>query len=125
VNTAIKHGAFSKDAPLYSQESSFPDIICLNELKAQEKALGNIAGAFPEGTECYFNCSTLKKGYSGTGLLTTLKPLNVQFDLGNKLHDGEGRVITAEFEAFVLVITYVPNAGQKLERLNYRVNKWD
>ena len=26
-------------------------------------------------------------------------------------HDGEGRVITAEFETFYLVTTYVPNAG--------------
>ena len=37
----------------------------------------------------------------------------------------EGRVLTLEFDAFNLVFTYVPNSGQKLERLEYRLKKWD
>lgn len=31
----------------------------------------------------------------------------------------------AEFEDFFLVNTYVPNSGQKLERLEYRTTEWD
>ena len=30
-----------------------------------------------------------------------------------------------EFEKFVLVCTYTPNASVKLRRLDYRVNEWD
>ena len=37
----------------------------------------------------------------------------------------EGRVLTLEFDAFNLVLTYVPNSGQKLERLDYRLHEWD
>jgi exodeoxyribonuclease III len=37
----------------------------------------------------------------------------------------EGRVLTLEFDSFFLVFAYVPNSGMKLERLAYRVNKWD
>ena len=40
-------------------------------------------------------------------------------------HDDEGRTITAEFEKYFVVVTYVPNAGQKLERLSYRTTEWD
>jgi len=30
-----------------------------------------------------------------------------------------------EFEKFVLVATYVPNAGEGLKRLDYRIDEWD
>lgn len=44
----------------------------------------------------------------------------------NAEHNTEGRVVTAEFDDFSLVATYVPNAGvMKLERLKYRVEDWD
>jgi AP endonuclease-1 len=46
--------------------------------------------------------------------------------MGINKHDKEGRVITAEFDKFNLVATYVPNAGvMGLDRLNYRVKEWD
>ena len=37
----------------------------------------------------------------------------------------EGRVLTLEFESFFLVFAYVPNSGMKLDRLEYRVKRWD
>ena len=45
--------------------------------------------------------------------------------MGEKEHDEEGRVITLEFTNFYLVCVYVPNAGDGLKRLDYRVNSWD
>jgi exodeoxyribonuclease III len=42
-----------------------------------------------------------------------------------KSEDYEGRVITAEYEQFVLVHCYIPNSGQNLERLEYRTKQWD
>lgn len=44
--------------------------------------------------------------------------------MGIEVHDHEGRVICAEYQDFFLVNVYVPNSGQKLERLDYR-KKWD
>lgn len=40
-------------------------------------------------------------------------------------HDDEGRVVTAEFSDFFVVNAYVPNSGDGLKRLDYRINKWD
>lgn len=52
-----------------------------------------------------------KQGYAGVALYSKQKPLSVKFGLGIKEHDSEGRIITAEYEKFYLVTTYVPNAG--------------
>ncbi len=99
-----------------------PDIICLQETKAQdaevEKALADLTQYHQ-----FFN-SAERKGYSGTAILCKTKPLSVTNDMGVAEHDTEGRVQCAEFEDFYLVNVYVPNSGQKLERLDYR-QKWD
>jgi exodeoxyribonuclease III len=58
-------------------------------------------------------------------ILTKAKPIQIIHDLGIPKHDQEGRTITAEFEKFYLVACYVPNAGQKLDRLAYRTKEWD
>ena len=58
-------------------------------------------------------------------MFSKVKPLDVTFDIGIPKHDQEGRTITAEFEKFILVTCYVPNAGQKLDRLDYRTKEWD
>jgi exonuclease III len=67
----------------------------------------------------------VKKGYSGTAILSKVKPLRVDDDLGIDKHDGEGRTITAEFDHFVIVAVYVPNSGDGLRRLDYRIKEWD
>jgi len=98
------------------------DIICLQETKAQDdevrKALEDL------GDWQLFASSALRKGYSGTGILTRIPPLKVTAGIGIADHDQEGRVITAEFEDFYLVNVYVPNSGSELLRLDYR-QQWD
>lgn len=99
-----------------------PDILCLQETKAQddqvEEALKPI-----EGYYLYSN-SAVKKGYSGTAILSKEKPLSVQNDMGIEEHDTEGRVICAEYKDFYLVNVYTPNSGSSLKRLPYR-QQWD
>ena len=46
------------------------------------------------------------------------------YDFDTK-HNQEGRSITAEFEDFVLVAVYVPNAGEGLKRHSYRIDEWN
>ena len=79
----------------------------------------------PEGYEQFWNCSEEKKGYSGVAILTKVKPIQVMFGIQIHKHDGEGRILTAEYDSFYLVCAYVPNAGEGLKRLNYRVKEWD
>jgi exonuclease III len=67
----------------------------------------------------------VKKGYSGTAILSKVNPVNIWYDIGILKHDGEGRSITAEFKDFILIVAYVPNSGDGLLRLDYRVDEWD
>lgn len=98
------------------------DIICLQETKAQDDEVRQALKEL-KGYEIY-PTSALRKGYSGTGLLTRHKPNNVSFGIGIEEHDQEGRVVTAEFDQFYLVNVYIPNSGSELGRLDYR-QIWD
>lgn len=43
----------------------------------------------------------------------------------NKPVDKEGRMITVEYDGFYVVTVYVPNSGDGLKRLDYRIHEWD
>ena len=96
--------------------------MCLYEIKADLDKISSMQlwKEFSDEYEQYWNCCQVKKGYSGTAVLTKVKPISVKYELGHKSHDGEGRVITVEFEKFHLVAVYTPNAGEGLKRLSYR-----
>lgn len=91
------------------------DIFCIQETKMQREQADF---DFP-GYEEYWNCAE-KKGYSGTLILTKIKPLTFTYGIGIEEHDKEGRVITLEFENFYMVNCYTPNSKRELERLAYR-----
>ena len=98
-----------------------PDVICLQETKAQDDQTRE---ALKEAEYLVYSNAAEKKGYSSTAILCKEPPLRVTNDLGNEIHDGEGRVMTAEFEKFFLINVYVPNSKGDLSRLSYR-KIWD
>jgi len=113
--------------------SEKPDILCLQETKAQP---GEAIIDLPEYTE-FWN-SAEKKGYSGTAIFSRTKPLNVINGLpediihkfgvtGDTYGDPnkEGRVQTAEFDTFYVVTVYTPNAKDDLSRVALRHKHWD
>ncbi|TVX96880.1 exodeoxyribonuclease III [Cohnella terricola] len=95
------------------------DIFCLQETKLQE---GQIELQIGEEYEGYWNYAE-KKGYSGTAVLTRVKPLSVRYGIEED-REPEGRIITLEFEDFYLVTVYTPNAKRDLSRLDYRM-EWE
>ena len=110
-----------------------PDILCLQETKAKQ---GQAEIDLPEYEE-YWN-SANKAGYSGTAIFSKIKPLTVingfsdaitkKYDLANDPYGDptcEGRVISAEFDAFWVVTVYTPNAKGDNSRLSLRHEKWD
>jgi exodeoxyribonuclease III len=99
-----------------------PDILCLQETKANDAQTEEALQAFDE----YFiyTSSAVRPGYSGTAVLTKMKPISVSFGIGMEEHDQEGRTIVAEYDHFYLVNCYVPNSGSELARLDYR-EQWD
>ncbi|MDA1278172.1 MAG: exodeoxyribonuclease III [Verrucomicrobia bacterium] len=101
-------------------DSEKPDILCLQETKCTPD---DVEQLWPATYSTYWN-SAEKKGYSGTAVFTRKRPLHVFYGIGFPKHDHEGRVITAEFNAFYLVNAYVPNSKRELTRLPYR-QQWD
>ncbi len=101
--------------------SSGADVVCIQEIKCVPGDVQHVSWP-PEYTLAWN--SALKKGYSGTAVLSRAKPLSVAYDFGDPEHTGEGRAITVEFPGFYLVNVYVPNAQAELARIVYR-QKWD
>jgi len=110
-----------------------PDVICLQETKAQQSQSDVVLPGYEE----HWN-SAQRKGYSGTAIFSKHAPLNVTSDLHPSLTERfgvvadsygdpntEGRVLTAEFADFFLVTVYTPNSKNELERLALRHAQWD
>lgn len=95
------------------------DIFCIQESKLQE---GQIELEL-EGYHQYWNYAQ-RKGYSGTAVFTKMKPLSVNYGVGDRDSEEEGRIITLEYQDFYLVNVYTPNSKRDLSRLDYRV-EWE
>jgi len=107
-----------------------PDIICLSETKincSYDDIKDNLNKNLNDKYYNYWSPCKVKAGYSGTAILTKKEPINIIYGLNinNNEYDNEGRVITCEFSKFYLIHVYTPNSGEKLARLEYRINTWD
>jgi exodeoxyribonuclease-3 len=101
-------------------QAEAPDVLCLQEIKAQPEQVTLAL----DGYRQFWNPAE-KKGYSGTLILSRHEPLSVLYGMDRREHDSEGRLVTLEFEDFHLVNCYTPNAQRGLGRLDYRVNAWE
>lgn len=110
-----------------------PDVLCLQETKAER---GQVVFDLPQYHEHFF--SAVKKGYSGTAILSKVKPIRCvdgfpseiieQFSVtGDSYGDpnAEGRIIAAEFDEYWVVTCYTPNSKGDLSRLKLRYDHWD
>lgn len=116
IRASVKKGFYEK------MKEMNPDILCIQETKAQDDILAEIAVELPDYK--WFVNSAIKKGYSGTAIFTKKDPLSHEYEMDIEEHDQEGRLISLEYDKFYLVNVYVPNAGQGLKRLEYR-KTWD
>ena len=102
------------------QKTNF-DIICFQETKCTEDTKNTIDTT---GYYAYWNCCTIKKGYSGVSIWSKRKPIRVTTELPF-LHErskhllNEGRILTAYFPNFILVNTYTPNTIRAGDSKNY------
>jgi exodeoxyribonuclease-3 len=97
-----------------------PDIVCLQEVRAREDQAGQVLPSLP----FQFFSAALKPGYSGTAVLSRVKPVSWSGGIGDRVSDAEGRVVTVEFPSLYVVSVYVPNSQRGLPRLDFRL-KWD
>jgi exodeoxyribonuclease-3 len=97
-----------------------PDILCVQEIKAQPDQLSEDIINFKDYKSYFFSAE--KKGYSGVGIWTRIAPIRVSAGFNNPLYDCEGRVIEMEFEKFILFNVYFPNGGRGPERVKYKLD---
>ena len=128
IRAVHKKGLFVPFLNMYK-----PDIICLQETKAEQH---QSEVELPEYEE-YWNSAT-RKGYSGTAIFTKEKPisviLNIPKEIAKKFKvdadayghpNDEGRVIAIELAKFFLVTVYTPNSKDDLSRIPLREKVWD
>jgi exodeoxyribonuclease-3 len=101
-----------------------PDILCLQETKAEPDQLPDEVRS-PAGYFSYFSHSKGRKGYSGVALYTKKEPLKVEYGIGIPSHDDEGRIVIGHYDDFVLLNVYFPNGGGGPVRLQYKYEFYD
>lgn len=131
-----KTGTKSKNALIDLLTELAPDVLCLQEIKC---SVEHFTGVGPEAGSlgadykyCYTSCA-MKKGYSGTCIISRLPPVKVHdFVIEGREHiqgvdvaKNEGRVICMEFANVCVINVYTPNSKQDLSRLEFRVKEWD
>lgn len=95
-----------------------PDIICLQELKAQAADMSAEMLA-PAGYHGYFHYAQ-KKGYSGVGIYSKQKPDSVIVGLGIADIDDEGRYLECRFGKLSVVSLYLPSGSSGEERQAFK-----
>lgn len=99
------------------------DILGLQEIKAEKDQLPKEVAEL-EGHHCFFESSKVKKGYSGVALYSKTEPKNVEYGLGIKKFDDEGRTLIADFGDFLLYNVYFPQGGRE-GRLAFKLDFYD
>jgi exodeoxyribonuclease-3 len=96
------------------------DIFAVQEIKALPDQLPDEVRTIP-GYHSYFYPAQ-KKGYSGTAVFARQEPLEVYYGLDREEFDGEGRVLTLEYDDFYFINIYFPNAQHGLKRLDFKLD---
>lgn len=108
IRSAAKKGLFSW---LQKQDA---DVICCQETKAQQHQLDDPVFK-PEGYYAYF-ADAVKKGYSGVGIYSKIKPSAIKHGLGWEIADTEGRYIQLDFGQLSIASLYLPSGTSGDER---------
>ena len=116
IRAAIKKGL------LEWLKTEDPDIICIQETKANEGQVET--NLIKESGYNHFWYSAEKKGYSGVAIFSKIKPLNIEYGTGIDYMDKEGRVIRADFDKFSVISLYLPS-GTNIERLGFKFKFMD
>lgn len=97
--------------------SQHADIVCLQEIKAQDADL-TAEMKNPDGLHAYYHCAE-KKGYSGVALWCRQKPDRIIEGIGGtaaSAFDAEGRYLRADFDNLSVVSLYLPSGSSSPER---------
>lgn len=100
-------------------KSANPDIVCLQEIKAQNEQFD--ADTFQSLGYQSFIHSAEKKGYSGVAILSKIKPNHIVYGCGIEQIDCEGRIIRADYDNFSVMSVYFPSGSSGELRQAFKV----
>ncbi len=127
IRAVLKKGTFQQFVADHQ-----PDILCLQETKAQQ---GQAEVDLPDYEEYWHSAD--RKGYSGTAIFSKIKPTEIRLGFSDAVQQKyefpdsfgdptkEGRVLSAKIDGVWVVTVYTPNSKDKLERLSLRKQVWD
>ncbi|MEI7595605.1 MAG: exodeoxyribonuclease III [Bacteroidota bacterium] len=95
------------------------DIVCFQEIKANPEQFD--ASVFEEIGYKHYWYPAVKKGYSGTAILTRIQPKLVTCGMGIEKYDFEGRMIRADFDDFSVISVYHPSGSSGDERQGFKM----
>lgn len=100
-------------------EEESPDVICIQETKAQIDQMPTFE-LNTIGYECYY-FSAQKKGYSGVAILSKTKPDHVIYGMGIEKYDNEGRIIRADYGDLSIISVYHPSGTSGEQRQDFKM----
>lgn len=90
------------------------DVLCIQELKAQEKDLTPEV-LHQDGYHVFMHCAQ-KRGYSGCAVYTKKKPDDVKIGFDNEEFDAEGRYVEVTLGNLKVISVYFPSGSSSEER---------
>ncbi len=96
-----------------------PDVLCIQETKAQAEQID--VAAFEAIGYYAYTFSAQKKGYSGVAIFTKQKPDFVKYGMDNELYDFEGRVLQVDFGDVSVITTYFPSGSYGEVRQDFKM----
>lgn len=108
IRAAAKKGFFTW------LEQQQPDVVCLQETKAQPEQLSD-ALFHPAGYHCYYH-SAQKRGYSGVAVYTRQQPDEIIEGIGWEEIDQEGRYLEVRLGDLHLVSLYMHSGSSSPDR---------
>lgn len=100
-----------------------PDILCIQETKAQNEQIP-VLDFEKAGYKNYW-FSAKRKGYSGTGILTKIQPNKVVYGMNIKKYDDEGRFIRADYGDISVISVYHPSGSSGKIRQAFKMQWLD
>src|ERR1700741_4869599 len=102
-------------------KSADPDIVCLQEIKANPEQIPLMDFEMLGYNHYWYPAQ--KKGYSGVAILSKQKPDTIVYGCGIKAYDDEGRVIRADYGDVSVLSVYHPSGSSGDERQSFKM-KW-
>lgn len=97
-----------------------PDVICIQETKAQQDQV-NAMDFELAGYPHQYWFSAQKKGYSGVAIFCKEKPNHIEYGTGIETMDFEGRNLRVDYDDVSVMSMYLPS-GTNLDRLEFKLN---